>query len=181
MADQVKLSKGCGAPIRPNEFFCGNCGAAVADHVIISHATTDKSAADAVCAKLEASGIRCWIAPRDILPSENHGEAIIKAIDSAKIMVLIFSSQANVSQHIMREAERAVHDGYPIIPFRIEDVEPNLSLQYYISAQNWLDALTPPLEAHILKLAEMFTFLLGTPLDSLSTGPTPQAPRKDHS
>jgi hypothetical protein len=128
--------------------------------VIISYATIDKPTADAVCAKLEERGIRCWIAPRDILAGMNEAEVHISAIDSAKLMVLIFSSNANASKHVMRETERAVHDGIPILPFRIEDVEPNPSLQYYISGQHWLDALTPPLEQHILKLAETVSVLL---------------------
>jgi TIR domain len=143
--------------------------------VIISYVTPDKPIADAVCAKLEERGIHCWIAPRDIFSSENCGEAIIKAIDSAKILVLILSSKANASPHVMREAERAVHDGIPIIPFRIEDVQPNRSLQYYIGPQHWLDALTPPLEAHILKLAEVISPLLGkTPHPSRLPRPRPR-------
>ena len=145
--------------------------------VIISYATIDKPIADAVCAKLEECGIRCWIAPRDILAGMDYAEAIISAIDSAKIMVLIFSSHANASKHVMREAERAVHDGYPIIPVRIEDVEPNPSLQYYISAQHWLDALTPPLEQHILKLAETVSVLLGKPIPPPTQGISPQPSR----
>ncbi len=144
--------------------------------VIISYATIDKPIADAVCAKLEERGIRCWIAPRDILAGMDYAEAIISAIDSAKLMVLIFSSHANASKHVMREAERAVHDGYPIIPVRIEDVQPTLSLQYYISAQHWLDALTPPLEQHILKLAETVSALLGKPIPPPTQETPPQPP-----
>ena len=146
--------------------------------VIISYATIDKPIADAVCAKLEERGIRCWIAPRDILAGMDYAEAIISAIDSAKLMVLIFSSHANASKHVMREAERAVHDGYPIIPVRIEDVQPNPSLQYYISAQHWLDALTPPLEQHILKLAETVSVLLGKPIPPPTQEIPPQPPEK---
>ena len=36
--------------------------------VFVSYATEDRSTAEAVCAALEASGLRCWIAPRDIHP-----------------------------------------------------------------------------------------------------------------
>jgi hypothetical protein len=142
--------------------------------VIISYATVDKPIADAVCAKLEERGIRCWIAPRDILPGADYAASIISGIDSAKIMVLILSSHANASKHVMREAERAVHDGFPIIPFRIEDVQPNLSLQYYISGQHWLDALTPPLERHILKLAETVSILLNKAIPPPTQGIPPQ-------
>jgi TIR domain len=151
----------------------------VSHDVIISYSTIDKSTADAVCAKLEARDIRCWIAPRDILPGSDYAAAIISAIDSAKILVLIFSSHANASENVKREAERAVHDGLPMIPFRIEDVEPNASLQYYISAQHWLDALTPPLERHILKLADTVSLLLDKPIPPPPTRripPQPQGP-----
>jgi hypothetical protein len=65
--------------------------------VFISHSTRDKTAADAACAALEASGIRCWIAPRDITPGAEWGEAIIKAINQCRVMVLIFSANANES------------------------------------------------------------------------------------
>jgi ribosomal protein L40E len=129
--------------------------------VIVSYATIDKPTADAVCAKLEERGIRCWIAPRDILPGADYAASIISAIDSAKLMVLIFSSHANASKHVMREAERAVHSAIPIIPFRIEDIQPSPSLQYYISGQHWLDALTPPLEQHIFRLVEAIKVLIG--------------------
>jgi uncharacterized RDD family membrane protein YckC len=142
--------------------------------VFISYATIDKPIADAVCAKLEERGIRCWIAPRDILAGMDYAEALISAVDSAKLMVLIFSSHANASENVKREAERAVHDGLPIIPFRIEDVQPNPSLQYYISAQHWLDALTPPLEQHILKLADTVSVLLDKPIPPPSQGIPPQ-------
>ena len=34
--------------------------------VFISHSATDRDAAEAICAALEAAGLACWIAPRDI-------------------------------------------------------------------------------------------------------------------
>jgi hypothetical protein len=39
-----------------------------------------------------------------------------------------------------------------VVPFRIEDVQPNQSLKYYIGSVHWLDALTTPLEQHIARL-----------------------------
>jgi hypothetical protein len=38
------------------------------------------------------------------------------------------------------------------VPFRIENVQPNDDLYYYISPLHWLDALTPPIEEHISRL-----------------------------
>ncbi len=132
----------------------------MAHDVFISHSGKDKTVADAVCATLERGGTRCWIAPRDIVPGTQWGEAIIDAISNCKVMVLVFSSNANESQQIVREVERAVNKGIPVIPFRVEDVDPNKSLEYYISAPHWLDALTPPLEKHIEQLNSTIKILL---------------------
>jgi hypothetical protein len=125
----------------------------VAFDVFISYASKDKVVADAVCARLESAGIRCWIAPRDIVAGTSYGEAIIDAIHGAKVMVLVFSSSANASGHIPKEVERAVSNGVAILPFRIEDVAPGKSLDYFIGSVHWLDAMTPPMEKHLDDLA----------------------------
>jgi hypothetical protein len=120
--------------------------------VFISYSSKDKAIADAVCSRLEAGGIRCWIAPRDVIPGRSYGEAIIEAIRQARVMVLVFSANANASNHIAKEVERAVSNGLAILPFRIEDVMPGKSLDYFIGSVHWLDAMTPPLEKHLEEL-----------------------------
>src|SRR6266511_389529 len=132
----------------------------MAHDVFISYSTKDKATADGVCATLEAKGIRCWIGPRDILPGMDWGEAIIDAINASRVMILVFSSNANDSLQIKREVERAVSKGLPIMPLRIENVAPARSLEYFIGPVHWLDALTPPLESHLQNLAETVRLLL---------------------
>jgi hypothetical protein len=126
----------------------------------VSHSTKDKTAADAACAVLESSGVRCWIAPRDIRPGVEYGAAIIDAIDRCRVMVLIFSSSANESQQIHREIERVVSKGIPILPVRIEEVAPTKSMEYFLGGIHWLDALTPPLEGHLQKLTDTVKAIL---------------------
>jgi hypothetical protein len=109
---------------------------------------------------LERAGIRCWIAPRDIRPGQEYGQSIIEAIDRCRVMVLIFSANANDSRQTHREIERAVSKGVPIIPLRIEEVVPTKSMEYFLGAIHWLDALTPPLEKHLQQLAEAVKALL---------------------
>jgi len=121
--------------------------------VFISYAQLDKPIADAVCAKLESRHLRCWIAPRDVFPGKNFPEAIIDAIVDSKVVVLIFSSHANNSPHVIRELTTAVNKGRIIVPFRVEDVMPSKSMEYLISVPHWLDAITSPLEKHIDELA----------------------------
>jgi TIR domain-containing protein/Sel1 repeat-containing protein len=128
--------------------------------VFISYASEDKIVADAVCATLESHAVRCWIAPRDVLPGVAYGEAIIDAIRGCRIMILVFSSKSNTSPHIPKEIERAVSAGVAVIPFRIEDVKPGKSLDYFIGSVHWLDALTRPLEQHLERLAQNVQTLL---------------------
>lgn len=132
----------------------------------ISHSSQDKATADAICAALEAEKIRCWIAPRDIQPGKVWSEALIDAISSSRVMVVVFSGSANQSPQVMREVERAVSKGVPVVPLRIEDVTPSKSLEYFLSTPHWLDALTPPLENHISKLTKSVKALLSAPLSS---------------
>ncbi len=126
----------------------------MAHDVFVSYASGDKTVADAVCAMLESQGVRCWIAPRDVEPGMAYGEAILEGIQGCRIMVLVFSARANASTHIPKEIERAVSKGASVIPLRIEDVTPGKSLDYFIGNVHWLDALTPPLENHLRRLAK---------------------------
>jgi hypothetical protein len=148
-------------------------GGFLAHDVFVSYSTKDKTTADSVCARLEAHGIRCWIAPRDVLPGQVWGEAIVNAIQSSRAMVLVLSANANSSDHIPKEVELACAKGVIVIPFRIEDVTPARSLDYFLSNVHWLDALTTPLEQHIEHLAIVLQKILG---EAPSPRPVPVPP-----
>ena len=128
--------------------------------VFVSYSSDDKPTADAVCATLESKGIRCWIAPRDILPGADWGGAIVDAINASRVMVLVYSAKANDSPQIKREVERAVNRGLSVIPFRIQDVPMSTTLEYFMSMPHWLDALTPPLQQHLDRLADTTRLIL---------------------
>ena len=137
--------------------------------VFISHSSKDKTIADAVCATLESRGIRCWIAPRDIPPGKDWGEAIIEGLEGSRIMVLVFSSHANASVNVPKEVERAFSKDLTVIPFRVEDVPLSKKLEYHLSSVHWLDALTPPLERHLSDLGEKVSLSLGAVRRSASS------------
>jgi hypothetical protein len=140
----------------------------MAHDVFISHSHEDKPAADAACAALEARGIRCWIAPRDIAPGQDWAASIVAAIQGAQIMLLVFSQHANQSPQVKREVERAANSGKVILPLRVDDVLPEAALAYYLGTPHWLDAITKPFEAHLEKLADACESLLAV------TGRSPQ-------
>jgi hypothetical protein len=145
--------------------------------VFISYAHQDKPIANAACAIVEKAGIRCWIAPRDIAPGAEYAIALIEALESCKALVLIFSGRANESPHIRREVERAVSRGIPLIPVRIEDIEPNAALKFFVSSVHWLDALTPPLEQHFEQLARTLRAILDK--EGQNAGAPPGPDRRD--
>jgi hypothetical protein len=132
----------------------------MAHDVMISHSHADKPVADAACAALEARGIRCWIAPRDINPGQDWAASIVEAIRDARIMLLVFSRHANQSPQVKREVERAASSGKVLLPLRLDDVLPEAALAYYLGTPHWLDAITPPFEAHLEKLADACSSLL---------------------
>lgn len=132
----------------------------MAHDVFVSYSHKDKPAADAVVAGLEQKGVRCWVAPRDVTPGTSWGDAIIGAIETAKIMVVILSANSNQSRQVVREVERAVANGVIIIPFRIEKIDPTGAMAYFLSTEHWLDAITPPLEEHIEKLGSTIQLFL---------------------
>ena len=131
--------------------------------VFVSHSKDDRLTAYALCNKLESAGIRCWIGPRDVEPGVDWGAAIISAIGGCRVMVLIFSLKANSSRHVHREVQRAFDKDLTVIPFRVEDVEPTGTLEYYLSSVHWLDAITPPLEEHLEAVVRRVKALLLPP------------------
>lgn len=128
--------------------------------VFVSYSHPDRQCAFELAERLESRGISVWIAPRDIAPASDWAEAIIDAIGSARLMVLVFSSHTNASPQVRRETERAVHKGVPVLPFRIEDVMPSKSFEYFLSSQHWLDAFPPPIELYLDRLTTSVAALL---------------------
>ena len=147
----------------------------MAHDVFVSHSTKDKLAADAVVAHLEQDGLRCWCAPRDIQAGTSWANAIVQAITGSKVMVVVFSSNANESDHIRREVERAVSHGIPVVPVRIEDVMPQGDLEYFLSSSHWMDAISKPMERHFDSLAAKLKGFVDVEPKGKSETPLPRA------
>lgn len=122
--------------------------------VFISHSGTDANIANAVCARIEEKGLRCWIAPRDIAAGQVWAEAIIEGLEQCRIMVIILSSKASQSSQVLNEITAAVNHSIPILPFRIESFELPKALEYYLGKTHWMDALTMPMDNHIESLCQ---------------------------
>jgi hypothetical protein len=142
--------------------------------VFVSYSQPDYGCAMELVSRVEREGINCWIAPRDIAPSADWAAEIIDAISNSRTMILVFSASSNDSPQVRREVERAVHKQVSILPFRIENVLPSKSLEYFLSAQHWMDAFPPPREPHYARLCAYLNAQRGgAALDAATTQPAP--------
>ena len=146
------------------------------DHsIFISHSSRDKQIANAICAALEARGLGCWIAHRDVGP-RNFGEAIVRAIRAAKVMVLVFTGNANGSDEIKKELVLASQCRLVVIPVRVEDVVPDDAFAYEFATRQWID-LFEEWEPGLDRLTAWITDVLprATPCDEAAPpGPLPR-------
>jgi hypothetical protein len=135
--------------------------------VFISHSAQDKKVSETICASLEQSGIRCWIAPRDVRAGKSFPGEITRAIQQSKVMLLIFSRHSNSSEQVLREVQLAVDSHLPIVRLRIEDIPLSDDLRYYLSTPHWLDALSHPVSRHIPPVARAIKELLEQSTESV--------------
>ena len=146
--------------------------AATAACVFISYASQDTDSAEKVCAALEAAGSPCWMAPRDVKAGAQYADAIVRAINDARAVVLVLSESAVASAHVAREIERAGSKRKPIIPFRLDAAALNPELEYFLSNSQWIDVPKLGIPAALDKLREALTHVSG----SSSAAPTTSHP-----
>src|ERR1700675_1805471 len=101
--------------------------------VFISYASQDAAVANSVVEALEKQGIRCWIAPRDVTPGALYADGIIRAINEAKVLVLVLSTSSIASKHVGKEVERASSKGRPIITLKVDAAPLTAALEYFLS------------------------------------------------
>jgi len=124
----------------------------VARDIFVSYSQPDRDCAYELTEHLEAKGFTVWIAPRDVSPAAEWACEIIDAISAAQVMILVFSASSNSSPQVRREVERAVSKELRILPFRLENVLPSKSLEYFLSSQHWLDGFPSPRKPHYERL-----------------------------
>jgi TIR domain len=105
-----------------------------------------------VVSSLEKQGIRCWIAPRDVKPGAQYADAIVRAINEAKTLVLVLSQSAVGSSHVGREIERAASKHKQVIALKIDAALLTSALEYFLSESQWIDVAALGMPAAILKI-----------------------------
>jgi len=124
--------------------------------IFISHSSLDRHIAETLCAALEEHGLHCWISSRDVPGGDNFQEAVFRAIRSTKVMVLVFTANANRSDEIKKELALASQSRLIVIPLRVEDVTPDDAFAFELATRQWIDAF-PNWERAMRRLAVRIT------------------------
>ena len=150
--------------------------------VFVSYASPDAAIANSIVDALEKAGLKCWIAPRDVVPGEFYAGAIVHAIDAANALVLVLSESAATSQHVLREVERASSRKHPVVSFRIDLAPLPADLEYFINTSHWLDATSIGVDRALPKLVDAVQRAVGpspggglTPGGATAGTPAPRA------
>jgi hypothetical protein len=115
--------------------------------IFICFSSKDDAAARDVVRRLEARELKCWISSRDVGPGQNYQEAIVQALQTAKIIVFLLSEFSNSSGEIRKELALASSFGAAVIPLRLTAVMPTGALRYELATRQWIDAFPDREEA----------------------------------
>ena len=122
--------------------------------VFVSYASADAAIANAILENLEKDGMRCWMAPRDVTPGSQYADEIVRAINDAKILVLVLSEHAVASTHVGKELERASSKRRRIIALRTDAAPLTRSFEYFLSESQWIDVTALGMPGALMKLTQ---------------------------
>jgi hypothetical protein len=144
--------------------------------VFISYAGEDAIRAQRVCDSLEAAGVRCWMAPRDIPAGVSYADEIIRAIDASRLLIVLYSRHSAESRHVRSELQRAFNNNAPILPVRLDEHELPADLQYFLSTAQWMNAFDSDFESELAEIVRSVKSLLDAQgLEPVTDGARPGA------
>ena len=149
--------------------------------IFISFASQDSKIASTICAAIESRGFKCWISSRDILPGENFQSAIVRAIRSSKILLLVFTANSNRSDEMTKELALASQQKLMVVPLRVEDVTPSDAFAYEFATRQWIDLFSDWEQAMNQLCTRLGAALANepTPNDTIVLGkPAAETPRR---
>jgi len=107
----------------------------------ISHASVDfdKYAMPLVRA-LEETGLKCWIAPRNIPNGEAYSGAITQGLKASKCVIFLLSKKSNQSKPVHNEIELASRYDKKLITLKLEDLQYHSNLEFHLSSKQYINA-----------------------------------------
>ena len=120
----------------------------------------DATVANELCQQLEAAGISCWIAPRNIPYGSRYDDEIVDAIEGCKAILVVFSSFTDKSKWMPDEARLAYENGKTVFSFRLDNTPFKKKWKLYLGGSQMIDAQGDYRE-RIPALIEALRFNLG--------------------
>ncbi|MBR6646620.1 MAG: toll/interleukin-1 receptor domain-containing protein [Clostridia bacterium] len=93
--------------------------------IFVSYTNVDKKTAYQIVDFLEANGVSCFIAPRNIDAGKAYAANLMQAINDCKAVLLIASEAINRSEHVLNEVDVIIEKKKALLPVFIEDFELN--------------------------------------------------------
>jgi hypothetical protein len=112
--------------------------------VLVSYSSRQWDLARQVVAIIEAHGLVCWWAPRDVRPGHRYTAEIDRAVESCHAVVLILTEDAVKSPHVRREMRCGERKRKPVVAMQFEPCEPGALLtprtqSYVYRFDDWSD------------------------------------------
>lgn len=104
-------------------------------YAFISYSTKNQSAADAMRNLFKKHKIDTWMAPYDIPAGSEYAEVLYDALSECSCLVLMLTDVSQNSQWVRKEVNVAITNGKTIIPVKLEDVELNSMMKFYLNDQ----------------------------------------------
>ncbi len=150
--------------------------AAISRPVFVSYASADAAATTSLVSSLEAVGLVCWLAPRDVTPGASYAAEIVRGIDGSRVTVLVLSANAVASPHVLREIERCTSKRHPIVSVRIDQASLTPDFEYFLNSSHWLDASGGVTPTVVEALATAVRSMIGA--NESTPGPAQEGPAR---
>jgi hypothetical protein len=91
--------------------------------VFISYSSVDHESAQTLVNHLEQSGLKCWVAPRNIRSDQDYVSEVSRGLQRARVLVALISEHSQKSRHLLAEVKHATSQNKPTYFVRLEPVD----------------------------------------------------------
>ena len=139
--------------------------------VFISHSSFNREMASAVKAELIAHGISCWMAPDDVSLGQTWEDAVVDALSTASVFLLLWSKWSQDSSQVKRELSLAASQQKLIIPLRLDKEELEGTFAYYLTNTHWRELDSSNIAQCCLSIKEQILSSWDSLSNKLQIGP----------
>ncbi len=158
---------------------------AAPEEVFVSYSRLDNDKVLELTGKLRSAGVRLWMDVRNIDGAAMWGEEIVNAVANSKILLLLVSKSAVISQNVVKEVLLASERKGHILPVDLEPTEIPGSLKYALAGIQHIEYFRGDADEHlksILRSLEKLGVAVGAPRaappSSPAAGPREAGPFK---